>query len=212
MKDSDPKEIRGRIVNPYWFPSVDFLSTRTLTIKDRIFSQARHESRACVESTTLEPCFYGHVFGAVFTLLTLLICSPLFASHAYDQQLKRRVDAVWYKPDGSEGLSTTVRFGLDRAGNLTELRIIKSSGNRAFDKSLVEAFRRAAPFSPLPQAIAESYSGVELTFGSAKAAQTDETANSLEAPPPPKKQPVAKPSPKSGPKKEPPPKSSGAPI
>ncbi|MGB7951804.1 MAG: TonB family protein, partial [Candidatus Binatia bacterium] len=147
-----------------------------------------------------------------FALLTLLISSLLFASHAYDQQLKRRVDAVWYKPTGSEGLSTTVRFGLDRAGNLTELRIIRSSGNRAFDKSLLEAFRRAAPFSPLPQAIVDSYSGVELTFGSAKAAQTEETAKSLEPAPPPKKQPVAKPIPKSVPKKEPPQKSPGAPI
>ena len=211
MKDSGPKEILGRIFNPHGFPSLDFPSILTLAIKDRIFSQA-HESRARVESAALEPCFYGHVFGAAFALLTLLICSPLFASHAYDQQLKRRVDAVWYKPDGSEGLSTTVRFGLDRAGNLTELKIIRSSGNRAFDKSLLEAFQLAAPFSPLPQAIAESYSGVELTFGSAKAGKADETAKSLDPAPPPKKQPVAKPSQRGGPKKDPPQKSPGAPI
>jgi TonB family protein len=199
MKDSGPKEISGQIFDPHGLPSLVFFSILTLAIKERIFSLA-HESRArwCDRQA----------FGAIFASVALLICSPLFASHAYDQQLKRRVDAVWYKPAGSEGLSTTVRLGLDRAGNLTELRVIKSSGNRAFDKSLLEAFRRAAPFSPLPQAIAESYSGVELTFGSAKAAQSDGT----DPAPPQKKQPVAKPIPKSNPKKEPPQKNSGAPI
>ena len=207
MEYSGPKESLGRTFNHSWFPSLDCLSLLTPAIKDRTFTRT-HRSK----STARGECFYGQLLGAVFALLSLLISSPLFASHAYDQQLKRRVDAVWYKPDGAEGLSTTVRFGLDRAGNLTELRIIKSSGNRAFDKSLLEAFRRAAPFSPLPQAIAESYSAVELTFGSAKAAKIDEGAKSLDPAPPPKKQPVAKPSPKSGPKKEPPQKTPGAPI
>jgi len=210
MKDSGPKEIPGRIFNPCGLPSSIFFRPLLWRSKTGSFRKpAMNPARAESEAFERWCC---HLFGAIFALISLLLGSTLFASHAYDQQLKRRVDAVWYKPSGSEGLSTTVRFGLDRAGNLTELTIIKSSGNRAFDKSLLEAFRRAAPFSPLPQAIAESYSGVELTFGSAKAAQTDGTEKSLDPAPPPKKQPVAKPSPKSGPKKEPPQKSPGAPI
>ena len=204
MRIIGSKEIHRRSFNPQGLPCRNFPSILTLAIKSRI-----HRSRPGVGFAARIP---GYGSGAIFALVTLLICSPLFASHAYDQQLKKRVDAVWYRPNGSEGLSTTVRFGLDRNGNLTELRIVKSSGNRAFDKSLLEAFRRAAPFSPLPPAILESYSAVEFTFGSAKAAQTDQGPGSVEPLPPTKKQPIAKPSPKSDPKKESPQKDPGAPI
>src|SRR5262249_16006881 len=99
-------------------------------------------------------------------LFFCLSAAPCLASEAYDTQIKNRVLSIWQQPQGLTGLSATLRFGLDRAGKLRELAIASHSGNEEFDESVVQAFRRASPFPPLPGDEATKYTAVELIFKS----------------------------------------------
>ena len=191
-----------------------------LAIKDRAFSKPCPACRERVKSAARKCRFCGHLFSVAASLFFLLISVvPVFSSQAYDEQLKKRVSSVWKKPEGSDGFSATVRFALDRAGRLTELSISSSSGSVGFDESLLEAFRRAAPFPPLSASIAADYSSaVELIFKSTRPEATAEAPKvfgpQLE-PQSPAVAPEQKPQPPKtspSPKRKAPPKPKGAEI
>ncbi len=55
------------------------------------------------------------------------------------------------KPPGlSDLLSADVRFHIAADGTITDVRIVRSSGNEAFDQSCLEAFRRLGSIGPKP--------------------------------------------------------------
>jgi colicin import membrane protein len=68
----------------------------------------------------------------------------------YTAIIKQRVTQNWNRPFGSaKGLKCTVRVRLTPSGQVLDARVVPSSGNPIFDRSVVNAVYKAAPL-PLP--------------------------------------------------------------
>ena len=83
-----------------------------------------------------------------------LALSLLFAAvpddfRAYLDEVRKRVQSSWKYPANSDNLQATVSFNLDRAGRVSELKVTKSSGQKPFDESVLDAVRAATPFPSL---------------------------------------------------------------
>ena len=69
---------------------------------------------------------------------------------AFLSDLQRRVRQTWAPPPGSEALRIVARFRVQPDGQLTQLRVDKSSNYPEVDQAALAALERAAPFSRLP--------------------------------------------------------------
>lgn len=68
----------------------------------------------------------------------------------YTSAIKQKVQRNWIRPSAtSSGLSCEVRVTLIPGGDVASVRVVKSSGDAVFDRSVEAAVRRAAPL-PLP--------------------------------------------------------------
>lgn len=76
----------------------------------------------------------------------------LSALGAYSAKLRSRIVAAWTKPDGlaGVGVAATVVFDVSASGRITNARLNPSSGNTAFDQSVLSAFRRVVSAGPTP--------------------------------------------------------------
>lgn len=85
----------------------------------------------------------------------------------YTEQVKRRVRDSWIVAEKKAGLKATVRFGIRPDGEIFAVELLKPSGDRAFDESVVRAVRQANPLPPPPQAYQQEFAmqKVEVTFG-----------------------------------------------
>jgi TonB family protein len=72
-------------------------------------------------------------------------------SAAYLDRVERRVTAVWVLPEKLDGRKVILRMHLERSGRVSKVRVEKSSGDKKFDDSAVEAVRTASPFPPVPE-------------------------------------------------------------
>jgi len=77
--------------------------------------------------------------------------------------LQRRIKRCWYPPTGPETKRVKVIFALSRNGELSNLRIIRTSGINMADNAALKAVENAAPFRPLPPG-APSSVDIEFTF------------------------------------------------
>lgn len=70
----------------------------------------------------------------------------------YNQQLSARLSRAWGKPTGLSGvrLEVTVIFDVSRYGQITNVRLKPSSGNSAFDQSVLAAFTKVGNAGPTP--------------------------------------------------------------
>jgi TonB family protein len=104
----------------------------------------------------------GHM---VSLTLALLLAAAQGDFDEYLDQARKRVESVWKYPDKAENLQATVRFNLDRAGRVSELKISKPSGRDDFDTSALEAVRKSSPFPPLLSILKRSETReVEMSF------------------------------------------------
>jgi TonB family protein len=85
---------------------------------------------------------------------------------AYYGVLKERVDSVWQFPEGlkDNNISVIVSVKIARTGKLLDVSVEKSSGDHAFDASLLKAVRKAAPFPPLPVDLEGNFLETGLRF------------------------------------------------
>ena len=68
----------------------------------------------------------------------------------YKALIRQRVSHSWSRPLGSaKGLKCTVRVRLTQSGGVLDAKVIKSSGNPVFDRSVENAVYKAEPL-PLP--------------------------------------------------------------
>ncbi len=82
----------------------------------------------------------------------------------YFRTVQQRVKDAWTFPGGSNELSADVEFSISADGTLNSVKIAKSSGDSAFDDSVLRAIRRAAPFPPPPDRYRSQFSDVVSTF------------------------------------------------
>ena len=85
----------------------------------------------------------------------------------YTEQVKRRVKESWIVTEKKPGLTATVRFGVQPDGEVFAIELVKRSGDRAFDESVVRAVNKANPLPPPPQTYQQEFATqkVEVTFG-----------------------------------------------
>ena len=88
------------------------------------------------------------------------------AKLAYDRALQAHVKKGWRWVRGSERLQAAVSFSIDEAGNISGLRVSRSSGNTRFDDSVLRATRKASPVPVPPAEIAADYRNIQINFNS----------------------------------------------
>jgi periplasmic protein TonB len=76
------------------------------------------------------------------------------ASNAYDALILGHLQRFKRYPSAARGAvgTVTVRFTLNRAGEVTKSEVTKSSGNSVLDREAIEILHRANPFPPFPAA------------------------------------------------------------
>ena len=86
----------------------------------------------------------------------------------YLARLKRRVERVWVYPDQAVeeriGGELLLVFTLNKAGSLTDIRLLRSSGFPILDDESLRAIRVAAPFDPFPPELGEEPWNILATF------------------------------------------------
>ena len=70
----------------------------------------------------------------------------------YSSSLRLRIDAAWEKPAQLAGvrLAAEVVFDVSPSGQITNVQLRPGSGNKAFDQSILTAFRNASSAGPTP--------------------------------------------------------------
>ena len=74
------------------------------------------------------------------------------ALDGYSSRLRSRIDTAWVKPAQLAGMRfvAEVFFDVSPYGQITNIRLLRSSGNAAFDQSVLAAFRNASSAGPTP--------------------------------------------------------------
>lgn len=84
---------------------------------------------------------------------------------AYFGTIKSYVDENWQYPMGvNDSIEIIVSVKIARTGKLLDVSVEKSSGDKAFDASLLKAIKKAAPFPPLPVDMEGSFLETGLRF------------------------------------------------
>lgn len=81
----------------------------------------------------------------------------------YMADLQRRIKRAWFPPKGNESKRVKVVFKVHKDGQMTNLRILISSGLQIADAAALKAVENAAPFRPLPDG-APNDVDIEFTF------------------------------------------------
>ncbi len=82
----------------------------------------------------------------------------------YIEGVEFKIKTNWAPPIGSNLKKASVKFTIDKNGNLISNAIYVSSGMREFDTSAKEAIELSAPFKPLPKELNREYLDVIFTF------------------------------------------------
>jgi len=64
--------------------------------------------------------------------------------------IQQKIERNWLRPPGTEGLTCELKVRLGSSGSVLLVRVVKSSGNVAFDRSVEAAVRKADPL-PMPR-------------------------------------------------------------
>ncbi len=88
--------------------------------------------------------------------------NPDFVYGYYIDQMLALISANWLRPALGGGVEAVVHFRILRKGEITEVRIVQSSGYNSFDLAGLRAVQLAAPFPPLPQSYPSRSLGVNL--------------------------------------------------
>lgn len=83
---------------------------------------------------------------------------------AWEAGVLRKAIEHWKKPEQVEsGTEAQIRVKVDGEGELLDLSWVQPTGNKTVDKSVVKAFKNAAPFDSPPDTGA-AFNGIVITF------------------------------------------------
>ena len=88
--------------------------------------------------------------------------NPDFTYGYYVDQMVSMIGNAWVRPRVVGRIEAIVYFRIARDGTVTDLKLLTSSGNRAFDEATVRAVSAAAPLPPLPASFSADSLGVRL--------------------------------------------------
>ena len=85
----------------------------------------------------------------------------------YTQEVKQRVKESWIVTQKKSGLTAVVQFGVRPSGDIVGVELAQSSGNNAFDQSVLRAVHHANPLPPPPREYQQEFLSqkVKVAFG-----------------------------------------------
>lgn len=86
------------------------------------------------------------------------------AMGAYQQSVNLQIEQNWQEVSVTSSRQATVRFVVDRSGNVVDVELIQSSGLAATDEAAIAAIRAAAPFNPLPELYEAETLAIRFSF------------------------------------------------
>src|SRR5208282_1618395 len=81
----------------------------------------------------------------------------------YMADLQRRIKRAWFPPKGNETKRVVLVFKVHSGGELSHLKLDKTSGLAIADEAAMKAVENAAPFHPLPNG-APKVVDIQFTF------------------------------------------------
>jgi len=75
-----------------------------------------------------------------------------------------RIRDAWVWVGGSADLEVEVAFGVTPAGDIVGIRVVRPSGDRSYDESVLRALRAVRNLGAPPERHRETFSEVQLTF------------------------------------------------
>lgn len=88
--------------------------------------------------------------------------NPAFTYDYYLDRMLALIEARWQRPRTDRRTEALVRFRIGRGGRVTELELLETSGDDAFDLAALRAVEAAAPFPPLPASYRSDSLGIRL--------------------------------------------------
>jgi protein TonB len=88
--------------------------------------------------------------------------NPDFVYSYYIDQMLALISANWLRPSLGAGVEAVVHFRIHRDGQISDVRIIRSSGYNSFDLAGLRAVQLAAPFPRFPESYSHDTLGVNL--------------------------------------------------
>jgi TonB family protein len=82
----------------------------------------------------------------------------------YMDAVQKRIKKKWFPPKGEESKRLVVTFNIRKNGQMTGMKLKKSSGVSIADDAAMQAVQDAAPFDPLPAGITEDSIEINFTF------------------------------------------------
>ncbi|BAZ43280.1 hypothetical protein NIES4102_02800 [Chondrocystis sp. NIES-4102] len=82
----------------------------------------------------------------------------------YFAEIKRRVKSNWHPSYAVEEYTTFLTFEIQKSGQVTNLKVSRSSGSQKVDQESLTAVQKSAPFDPLPPEFPLAALEVEFTF------------------------------------------------
>jgi colicin import membrane protein len=82
----------------------------------------------------------------------------------YQSQVRARLKEAWAWAGANPNLEAMVRFRVGEDGEISDIRITKSSGDASYDTSVIRAVRAVSPLPPPPEAYRKELSDLETTF------------------------------------------------
>jgi TonB family protein len=100
----------------------------------------------------LPPLTWSSSNSSVSAPVSLNTKDPIFVS--YFNKIKQSIESEWEYPElalryGLQG-KLSLEFVIAKDGQLTQLRLVRSSGSQLLDEEAIRAIKAAAPFPPIP--------------------------------------------------------------
>ena len=100
----------------------------------------------------LPPLTWSSSNSRVSAPVSLNTKDPIFVS--YFNKIKQSIESEWEYPElalryGLQG-KLSLEFTIAKDGQLTQLRMLRSSGSQLLDEEAIRAIKAAAPFPPIP--------------------------------------------------------------
>jgi colicin import membrane protein len=83
----------------------------------------------------------------------------------YEKIVRSRIKEAWRWYDTNTSRITVIAFEIEPDGVINNVRLVKSSGDSAYDESVMRAAMKASPLPPPPRSVYEQYfKSVRITF------------------------------------------------
>jgi colicin import membrane protein len=86
----------------------------------------------------------------------------------YRNEMEHRIQDSFTWPGLRNDLTVLVRYSIQDNGEITAIKITKSSGDRSFDDAVIRAIKKASPLPPLPDNLKNELREWEYGFNAAK--------------------------------------------